>query len=118
MNEEELLRLIEKGESGKVEFKSDIGDGLGKSICSFANTNDGIILLGVGNDGKITGIDKKHERDIANIAHTCKPSVYPKIESMDAEGRNIFIITIKKLLKPRLFSSRRLRNRLILKKAV
>ena len=96
MNEKEIEKLTGKRENQKVEFKSKIDDGLGKSICSFANTNDGIVLVGVSDSGGIIGIDKKHEREIANIAHTCKPSVYPKIEAVEIEGKNIFIVEIKK----------------------
>ncbi|MBU3896761.1 MAG: putative DNA binding domain-containing protein, partial [Nanoarchaeota archaeon] len=79
-----------------VEFKSKADDGFGKSVCSFANTNDGVVLVGVSDAGKIIGIDKKHEREIANIAHSCKPSVYPKIEIIEAEDKNIFIVNVKK----------------------
>lgn len=92
----EALGLVGKGESQKVELKSKIDDGLGKSICSFANTNDGTIFVGVGDDGKIIGIDNKHEREIANIAHTCKPSIFPELEAIETEGRNIFLVKIKK----------------------
>ena len=93
---QEILKIIKQGESQKVEFKLKINDGLGKSICSFANTNNGIILVGVSDDKRIAGIAKKHERNIANIAHTCKPSVYPKIISVEVVGKNIFAIQIKK----------------------
>ena len=96
MNKKELLKLIEKGESQKVEFKSKANEGFGKSICSFANTNDGIVLVGVGDDKKIEGVHKKHEREIANIVHSCKPSVYPKVESVEVEGKNIFVVKVKR----------------------
>ena len=91
-----IRKLIEKGENRKVEFKLKISDGFGKSICGFANTNNGIILVGVNDDGKIVGISKKYEREIANIAHTCKPSIYPKIETIEIKGKNIFVVEIKK----------------------
>lgn len=53
MENKKIKKIIKKGESQKVEFKSKINDGLGKSVCSFANTNDGIILAGVSDGGKI-----------------------------------------------------------------
>ncbi|MBU3896764.1 MAG: putative DNA binding domain-containing protein, partial [Nanoarchaeota archaeon] len=53
MNKKELLKLIEKGENQEVEFKSKADDGFGKSVCSFANTNDGVVLVGVSDAGKI-----------------------------------------------------------------
>ena len=91
-----IEKIINGGESQKVEFKLKINDSLGKSICGFANTNGGIVLIGVNDDGKIIGISKKHERDIANMAHTCKPSVYPKIEAVKIKEKNIFIAEVKK----------------------
>ena len=42
MDKEEIVKLIKKPESQGVEFKSKIEDGLGKTVCSFANTNDGV----------------------------------------------------------------------------
>ncbi|MBU4369920.1 putative DNA binding domain-containing protein [Patescibacteria group bacterium] len=96
MNKNKIEKLIKGGENQKMEFKSKISDGLGDSICSFANTNNGTILLGIGDNGKIIGIDKKYEEKIANIAHTCKPSVYPDVENIEIENKNIFVIEIKK----------------------
>ncbi|MCD6161693.1 MAG: putative DNA binding domain-containing protein [candidate division Zixibacteria bacterium] len=96
MIESRIKKIINNGESRKVEFKLKINSGLGKSICGFANTNGGIVLIGVNDGGKIIGISKKHEREIANMAHTCKPSVYPKIEAVEIEEKNIFIAEIKK----------------------
>jgi len=95
MEEKELLKLIKEGEGQEIDFKSNT-ENVGKDICAFANTNNGIILIGVGDDGKIVGINKKREPEIANIAHTCKPSIYPKIESMEIEDKNIFIVKIDK----------------------
>jgi len=96
MNKNKIRELIKMGENQKIEFKSKIIDGLGDSICSFANTNNGVILVGVSDKGQILGIDKKYEEKIANIAHTCKPSIYPNVENVKIENKNIFVIEIKK----------------------
>lgn len=96
MNKKDIKKLIEKGETQKIEFKSKIDGGLGKSVCSFANTDEGIILVGVGDNKEIMGIAKKHEREMAHISHSCKPSVYPKIEAVKIDGKNIFVVEIKK----------------------
>ncbi|MFH1637780.1 MAG: RNA-binding domain-containing protein, partial [Candidatus Woesearchaeota archaeon] len=96
MDEKGLGRIIGKGENQAVEFKSKADDGVGKSICSFANTNDGIILVGVDDKGNVEGINKKHEREIANIAHSCKPSVYPEVIPVEIKGKNVFVVKVKK----------------------
>jgi ATP-dependent DNA helicase RecG len=58
----EILELIAQGESLKLEFKSDrngIPDReLIAAVVALANTEGGALLLGVEDDGTITGIDK------------------------------------------------------------
>lgn len=95
MDKKNLLNAIKIGESQTVEFTKDIKE-IGKSICSFANTNDGVIFLGVSDDGTIIGTNKKYEQAIANTAHTCKPSIYPEIENIEIDGKCIFIVKVKK----------------------
>ena len=62
--EAELLNLIAAGETLAVEFKSDSGRGLSDSelveaaVC-LANGPGGVILIGVENDGKVTGLAAK-----------------------------------------------------------
>ena len=100
MTNQQLLNFIKQGERQNLEFqekpKEKDKEGIGKTICAFANTNDGIILVGVSDDRKIVGTSKKTESQIANVAHSCKPSVYPNIFHLDAEGKTILIIKIKK----------------------
>jgi len=56
----ELLELINKGESSFVEFKADTTDIKAETIAEyvvcFANSKGGTILLGVEDDGTITGL--------------------------------------------------------------
>jgi len=90
-----ILPTITNGECQDIEFKSK-AHVIGETICSFANTNDGTILVGVLDNGNIVGSSKKDEQVIANIAHTCKPSIYPLINSVEACGKNIFVVKVKK----------------------
>ena len=96
MDEKELKQLIEKGESQELEFKQKPSEDIGNSICSFANTNNGIVLVGVSDKGEITGCSEKHEQQIANITHTCKPSIYPKIEEAEIGNKLVFAVKVKK----------------------
>lgn len=90
-----ILSIITNGEGQDVEFKSK-AHAVGETICSFVNTNDGTILVGVLDNGKIAGCPKKHEQVIANIAHTCKPSIYPSINPLGIGGKNVFVVKVKK----------------------
>ncbi|MCK4492105.1 MAG: putative DNA binding domain-containing protein, partial [Candidatus Altiarchaeales archaeon] len=68
---------------------------VGKSISAFANTNNGIILVGVSDRGEIRGCSPEDEQKIANVAHTCKPSIYPRIEKVDVGGRLVFVVEVE-----------------------
>ncbi|MBI5956013.1 MAG: putative DNA binding domain-containing protein, partial [Chloroflexi bacterium] len=80
MRDEEPLEIIKEGESQSVEFKGDFSPEVGKTICAFANTNGGTLFLGVSDDGRIKGVAERTEEQVASIAHSCKPSVYPEIK--------------------------------------
>ncbi len=59
-----VLRRIEAGESRVTEFKRGLGDlsGVGRAICAFANTEGGVIILGIGDSREIVGVREDAER--------------------------------------------------------
>jgi ATP-dependent DNA helicase RecG len=77
MNEIKIKELIKCGESATLEFKEAGRDSLPSSlfdtICAFLNTEGGIILLGVKDNGEISGVNPdcvaKLKIDIANLAN-------------------------------------------------
>src|SRR3989344_7867352 len=98
MNRKKKIKdLIKKGESQDLEFKLN-SENIGKDICAFANTNDGIILVGIDDKkGGIEGIEniKKMEEEIANISHSCDPPIRIKINKEDS----MLIVNVKKSAK-------------------
>ena len=50
MKKQDIRDLIKGQEGQKVEFKSRVSS-FGADICAFANTNDGVILFGVTDEG-------------------------------------------------------------------
>ncbi len=58
------MKLIEIGESRQTEFKRDLGNlkNVGKAICSFANTEGGVVILGVEDSGSIIGVKEDTEK--------------------------------------------------------
>ena len=65
MTEQELRDLIAGGETLTVEFKSDRGDGLSdhalqEAVVCLANHEGGHLLVGVEDNGRITGLHRKH----------------------------------------------------------
>ena len=72
LTQTEIFHVIEKGENGFVEFKeADVRPGsIAREIVGFANSQGGVILLGISDEGKITGIDntKNFDEFISNIS--------------------------------------------------
>ncbi|MDD4028581.1 MAG: ATP-binding protein [Caldisericia bacterium] len=59
----QLQSLIYYGECNKIEFKQIPCEGMYKTICAFLNTYGGNLLVGVDDNGQITGY-KPSKRDI------------------------------------------------------
>ncbi|MFC1486939.1 helix-turn-helix domain-containing protein [Thermoproteota archaeon] len=97
----EIKQLIEQGESKNVEFKRRIESRPGdvkeflESIVSFANSDGGVILLGVGDDTQICGLlEKDTEARINDIVRShCIPE--PKFEYIKRQVGENEIAVIK-----------------------
>lgn len=103
IEEKELLKLIKKGESLTLEFKSDqkpLSDReLIAAVISLANTEGGVLLLGVEDNGKITGLHDKHKNIsslAAFIANKTTPSIPVKVETITTEYGEVAKINIDK----------------------
>lgn len=76
--EEEVLSLTRMGESQDLEYKHDIIDDDSKNdlietVVAFLNTNSGLILIGVHDDGSIVGSHRDLE-DLQKMIHdSCDP---------------------------------------------
>ncbi|OGV54886.1 MAG: hypothetical protein A2X45_02390 [Lentisphaerae bacterium GWF2_50_93] len=77
LNEIKIKELIRHGENATLEFKEAGRDSLPSSlfdtICAFLNAEGGIILLGVKDDGEVSGVHPdcvaKLKADLANLAN-------------------------------------------------
>ena len=105
MNETEgrILDLIRQGESLTLEFKSDVkclsDRELIAAIVAMANTEGGDLLLGVEDDGTITGLHANHANLIglpALIANRTNPAIAVGVEALMIEGLHIARIDIPK----------------------
>lgn len=86
MQVDEINYLIRQGEGLKIEFKEakeSVPHSFYDTVVSFANTDGGTILLGVADDGKVTGIDPiakvKLQKDIItamNSTDVMNPPMY------------------------------------------
>ncbi len=79
MNRAELVEIIRNGESSGVEFKRDDvhPQSLAKEITSLANLEGGYILLGIEDNGTVTGLIRPNiEEWVMNI---CSDDIQPPI---------------------------------------
>ena len=95
----ELLLLLDRGEGAKLEFKRDDirPETMAKEIVAFANMNGGTILLGVEDDGDVSGIQRKSlqawlmDTVIGQHVH---PFVLPDYEEITIDKNRLAIVTI------------------------
>lgn len=76
----EVINRIDAGESRVTEFKSSFEkDAVGRAICAFANSEGGVVILGVDDSGRITGVgeepDALHERVTSFLQSGCSAPV-------------------------------------------
>ncbi len=93
----ELLEIIANGENSGVEFKSDgiRPEQLAKEVVAMANFQGGRILLGVEDDGTITGILKENlEEWVMNILQDkIHPMILPFYEEVRLEDATVAVIS-------------------------
>jgi predicted HTH transcriptional regulator len=90
--------LIQLGENQRLDFKFEISDAkkMARTFSAFANTDGGKLLIGVKDNGRITGIRSEEEIYMAeSSAHLyCKPAVEYNIRKWFVEGRCVLEIDI------------------------
>ena len=106
ISEQEILQLIQGKESLTLEFKSDkkkLPDrDLIAAIVSLANTDGGTLLLGVEDDGTITGLHPTHINTsglAAMIANKTNPALSVVVENIEIQNNRIARILVKKSMQ-------------------
>lgn len=98
-----LLGLIREGEHQQQDFKYRVADAskLAKSVSAFANTDGGRLLIGVRDDGNISGVRSEEEIFMMHQAayKFCKPEASIKFDTYHIDGRTIVIATVPPSVK-------------------
>ena len=93
-----LQQLIAQGEHQQQDFKYKVMDAekLAHSVSAFANTDGGRLLIGVRDDGHISGIRSEEEIYMMHSAayKYCEPQPSIHFDTLHAEGRNVVIATV------------------------
>lgn len=112
MTPAEVERLIAAGESFTVEFKGEahapLGDAeLVESVVCLANGEGGVLLIGVEDDGTVTGARRRHEagmtdprRVAALIANRTRPSLAVRCAVIDLPAGQVIEVEVDEAHTP------------------
>ncbi len=96
--EQYIKNLIRSGENQQLDFKFEISDAkkIARTFSAFANTRGGKLLIGVKDNGKISGVRSEEEAYMAESgAHLfCKPAVPFNLKKWVVEGRCVLEVEI------------------------
>ena len=95
-----LNELISKGESDVIDFKFAVNDSrkIARSLVAFANTNGGRLLIGVKDNGVVSGVRSGEELymvDTANMMY-CVPEIELTKQKRIYQGKEVLEVVIKK----------------------
>nr|CRH07003.1 conserved protein of unknown function [Include Divergent AAA domain] [Candidatus Magnetococcus massalia] len=101
MLKSELLEIIANGENSGVEFKRDDvrPEQLAKEVVALANLQGGHILLGVEDDGSISGLVRDQEGAQEWVLNTFRDKIHPQIipyyeEVMFDNDKRVGVVTL------------------------
>lgn len=110
----ELLELIRNNENSGVEFKRDDvhPESLAKELCALANFEGGHVLLGVEDNGNITGLTRdtrKAEEWVMNICRgdALRPPLIPYWETVEDNGRIVGVVSLPADLPDKPYKAKR-----------
>ena len=106
---EEVLRHIELGESGTLEFKEDAvrNEHLAKELGALANFRGGMLLLGVSDTGELIGLTRDdNEERLQNIAYNFEPPIPLQVEKITIREKALISVSIEDISgKPYVYKS-------------
>ena len=94
-----LPDLIARGEGSRLEFKRSISTSarIARTLCAFANTGGGKLLIGVNDDGKIGGVESEI-REMLKIEQATDELVEPPLlisyQVVTVEGKPVIVIDV------------------------
>lgn len=105
-----LNDLISRGENQVLDFKFAVNDSrkIARSLVAFANTYGGRLLIGVKDNGIVSGVRSDEELymvDTANMLY-CEPEVTIVKNMFVYQGKEVLEVVISKRVGPRLHAVR------------
>lgn len=88
-----IFQLIAKGENETLDFKKTISSAskIAKTMCSFANHKGGRLLVGVNDNGTISGVRSEDEKYMLDLAahFYCKPEIDIELLEYEFGGKTV-----------------------------
>ena len=103
MHWNEVERRIAAGEDAHTEFKQELGDlsGIGRALCAFANSDGGLLVIGVADTGEIVGLagnpQAVHERLTSFLHSGCSTPLMADYGSHEHDGKWVHWLVIPRI---------------------
>ena len=101
----ELIEKIMLGEDSTIEFKREMPqrNSLAAEIAAFANTQGGIILIGIDDNGEIVGLEQQALDSVEKtVVEICEDSIEPAVpvftEKLRIDDKNLLKIEVPRSL--------------------
>ncbi|CAD6492144.1 MAG: Putative DNA-binding domain protein [Candidatus Argoarchaeum ethanivorans] len=95
-----IKELIERGESQSLEFKESLKlkDEIGETVSAFSNSDDGTVIVGVSDSGRVLGVDigKNTLEELANyIKRNTDPQIFPSVKILEIGEKNVVMVEVE-----------------------
>ena len=95
-----IQKLIAEGEHQMLDFKFEVSDSkkIARSLVAFANTDGGRLLIGVKDNGAISGIRSDEEKHMIQTAAQmyCRPEIEYSAKEWNIKGKTVLEVIIPK----------------------
>jgi len=94
-----LTNLIAQGEGSRLEFKSTISSAhrIARTLTAFSNTAGGLLLVGISDYGRITGVESEY-REVQKLERATDFLMDPPIgityETLIADGKPVLVVEV------------------------
>lgn len=98
----ELLEIIELGEDSRHQFKQNITNvtSVSQELCAFANSKGGMLIIGVDDQGGITGLTgddiRRLNQLISNAATEVRNPINPITENIKIDDKVVLVVDVPK----------------------
>ncbi len=103
MDTEQLIKIIQSGESQEVEIKQSFhsSQDFSKIMCGLSNTLGGVIIIGVSPKKEVIGINDNTDviqQKISAAAQAVSPPILPSIELHEIKNKRVIVVILQRAI--------------------